>query len=70
MWFYLLENMHEKPLRSGRTHENEMKIYFGIFGVFSEILFYFLKFWRKSGIFNTNFISYSVSLQPDIIQNS
>jgi len=34
MWFYLLENMHEKPLRFGRTHENEMKIYFLIFGVF------------------------------------
>jgi len=37
---------------------------------FSEILFYFLKFWRKLGIFNTNFVSYSVSLQPDIMQNS
>jgi hypothetical protein len=65
--------MHEKPLRFGCTHENQtiflkkMKIYFWIF---FEILFYFSKFWRKPGIFNTGSVFYSVSLQPDIIQNS
>jgi hypothetical protein len=44
-----------------------MKIYFWIF---FEILFYFSKFWRKPSIFNTGSVFYSVSLQPDIIQNS
>ena len=28
------------------------------------------KFWRKSGIFKIGTISYSVSLQPDILKNS
>ena len=31
--------------------------------------FIFFKFWRKLGIFNIESVSYSVSLQPDIMQN-
>jgi len=62
----------KKLLGLGRMQRD--KIYFLYFWK-EEINLKFLnffkeKFWRKSGIFNIGTISYSVSLQPDILQNS
>jgi hypothetical protein len=54
--------MHEKSLEFGRIHEN--KIYFCIF--LNEEFFYFKKIQRKLSIFNTGYVSYSVSPQPNI----
>jgi len=37
--------------------------------VFESLIFFFEFFWEKLGIFNIRFVSYSISLQPDIKQN-
>jgi len=64
--FYLFENMLEKkPFRMwsyAKQHLFLMKIFF----FFN---FLFLKFRRKTIIFNIRSLSYNVSLQPDIMQN-
>jgi len=62
MWFFVFyENMIGKLLGFGRMHKNKKKIKWKFF--------IFFKFWRKLGIFNIESVSYSVSLQPDIMQN-
>jgi len=67
--FYLLENMLEKkPFKMwlyAKQHLFLMKIFF--FSFF--YIFLFLKFRRKTSIFNIRSLSYNVSLQPDIMQN-
>ena len=61
MWFFVFyENMIGKLLGFGRMHKKK-KIKWKFF--------IFFKFWRKLGIFNIESVSYSVSLQPDIMQN-
>jgi hypothetical protein len=37
--------------------------------LFLNLWFFFEFFWEKLGIFNIRFVSYSISLQPDIKQN-
>jgi len=37
--------------------------------LFFDFLLFFLKFKRKANIFNTGFVSYNISLQPNIMQN-
>jgi len=51
MWFYLLENMHEKPLGFDRMHES--KKYFLCFEMrnFFEIVLDFLKIREKNRVF-------------------
>jgi len=53
--------MHEKPLEFGRIHKT--KYFFCFF------LIVLKKNQRKTSIFNTGFVSYSVGLQLDIMQN-
>ena len=56
--------MHKKLLKLDRVREK--KTYF-LFFLNEEFLdFFFFKFREKSGIFNIEFISYSVRLQPNI----
>jgi hypothetical protein len=51
MWFYLLENMHEKPLGFGRIYES--KKYFLYFEMrnFFEIVLDFFKIREKNQVF-------------------
>jgi len=60
--------MHEKLLGFGHMHENQTYIFFSNESLCLNV-WIFLKFWRKIGTFNIRSVSYSVSLQPDIIQN-
>jgi hypothetical protein len=66
--------MHEKPLGFGRT---KIKHFFFVFlkrgnqfNFFLIFDFFKKNFWRKPDIFNTGFVSYNISLQLDIMQNS
>ena len=67
--FYLLENMFEKrPFRMWSYAKQHLFFNENLFFSFFYI-FLFLKFRRKTSIFNIRSLSYNVSLQLDIMQN-
>jgi hypothetical protein len=65
--FVFNENMLRKLLGFDRMLENKIYIFF----VFRNEIFFIIiiLFWRKPDIFNTRSVSYSVNIQPDIMQN-
>jgi hypothetical protein len=64
--FFILENMHDKPLEYGRMQKK--KTYFLCFWNEENVLDFF-KVSEKLCIFNTESITYSVTLQPNIKWN-
>jgi hypothetical protein len=69
-FFLIYKNMFEKLLGFGRMYEN--KIFF-LRGIFLDLFLNFQNFLRKiskkTRYFNTGSVSYSVNIQPNIMQN-